>query len=195
MKQLKNYLKIIMPVLLLQLTVALSFGQTNYTANTVSLIVNGTSTLHDWDMKSSKASCRAIFTFGTTGQINGLTGLFFSTAVSDLKSDHTSMDNNAYKALKTKNAPSITYVLSSATVTPKDAVISIIRCTGKLTIAGQSSDEVVDAVCKLNPDKSITVTGTKKLSMKNYSVDPPSFMFGAVKTGNDITLDFNAVFK
>src|SRR5215471_4604602 len=117
MKQIKTYL----PLLLLQLVAVFTFGQVNYTANTVNLTVNGTSTLHDWDMKSSKSSCKAIFTFNTTGQINGLTGLYFSTSVSDLKSDHTSMDNNAYKALKSEKAPSINFVLSSATVTPTDA--------------------------------------------------------------------------
>src|SRR5690349_13363495 len=138
MKQIHTNLRAIVPVLLLQLAAVFTFGQVNYTANTVSLTVNGTSTLHDWDMKSSKSSCKAIFTFNTGGQINGLTGLYFSTAVSDLKSEHSSMDNNAYKALKSNQAPSITYVLSSATVTSKDATTSIVKCTGKLTIAGQS---------------------------------------------------------
>jgi hypothetical protein len=37
------------------------------------------------------------------------------------------------------------------------------------------------ADCKVNADKTITVTGTRNIGMKNYGVKPPSFMMGAVK--------------
>jgi len=31
--------------------------------------------------------------------------------------------------------------------------------------------------------------------MTDYNVKPPSFMFGAMKTGNTVTLDFTVVYK
>jgi hypothetical protein len=195
MKPFKSIARKVLPAIILLAIATGSFSQVNYTANNVNLVVNGTSTLHDWDMKSSKSSCRAVFTFNSTGQINGLTALSFTTTVSDLKSDHTSMDNNAYKALKSSQAPGISYNMITATVTPVDVTTVAVRCNGKLTIAGQTSDEEVVATCKLNADKTITVTGVKTLSMKNFSVSPPTFMFGTVKTGNDITLNFNLQFK
>ncbi|HTI12093.1 MAG TPA: hypothetical protein VL832_26145, partial [Puia sp.] len=39
---------------------ALSFGQAVYTGTTVDLVISGTSTLHDWNMKSGKANCTAV---------------------------------------------------------------------------------------------------------------------------------------
>jgi hypothetical protein len=30
--------------------------------------------------------------------------------------------------------------------------------------------------------------GSKPIKMSEYNVEPPSFMFGSVKTGNDITI-------
>jgi len=31
----------------------------------------------------------------------------------------------------------------------------------------------------------------KKIKMSDYGIDPPSFMFGTVKTGDEMTVSFN----
>jgi len=156
------------------------------------LAINGTSTLHDWEMKSSKADCEATFTIGKDGNLAGLTSLTFTTPAQALKSEHSGMDKNAYKALKTDKYANITYTFTSATVNADGTV----KCVGKLTIAGATVDTDLSAICKLSADKnSITVTGSKKISMKDYKIDPPTFMMGTIKTGNDITLKFALTLK
>jgi hypothetical protein len=169
-------------------------AQTRYTSTTVDLLVSGTSTLHDWTMKDVKADCSAIFDLNAAGQVNTLSALSFATPVNALKSEHSSMDNNAYKALKSDKAPQISYIMSSAVVTQSSAG-STIACKGKLIIAGTTRDEDVLALCKPNSDGTITITGTKKISMQQYNITPPTFMLGAVKTGNDIVLTFNLTLK
>jgi len=177
-----------------QLLSFLSPAQVRYTGNTVDLVVSGTSTLHDWTMRSVKADCTASFDFNAAGVISGLETLSFSTPASGLKSEHTAMDNNAYKALKTDKNPAITYTMTAVTVTPA-AAGSTVKCTGRLTIAGATKDEEIIAVCKPNADNTITVTGSRKISMKEYSITPPTFMLGAVKTGNDIVISFTLQLK
>jgi hypothetical protein len=169
-------------------------AQTRYTGTAVDLVVSGTSTLHNWDMKSLKADCNALFNVSASGQIENLQALTFSTPANTLKSDHSSMDNNAYKALKTDKAPMITYTMTGVTLT-RGSAGSTVTCNGKLTIAGTTRDEQVVAVCKANADNTITVTGTKKISMDQYGIQPPTFMLGAVKTGNDIVLSFTIILK
>ncbi len=169
--------------------------QVRYSGTTTALLVSGTSTLHDWTMKSAKADCAAIFDFDAAGQISGLTTLNFTTTVKDLKSDHTAMDNNAYKALKTDKEPMITYSLTSVNVVHGAGGAATVTCTGKLTIAGATRDAQVVAVCKSNADNTISVAGTEKISMKDFSINPPTFMLGTIKTGNDITLSFNLTLK
>ncbi|MDE3145658.1 MAG: YceI family protein, partial [Bacteroidota bacterium] len=68
-------------------------------------------------------------------------------------------------------------------------------CMGKLTIAGTTNNAEVIASYKLNADKSITVSGNKKISMKDFKMEPPTFMMGTIKTGNDIVLKFNLTLK
>jgi polyisoprenoid-binding protein YceI len=105
------------------------------------------------------------------------------------------MDNNAYKALRTDKDPLITYTMTSVTILPATAGASFVKCTGKLTIAGVTRDEDIVALCKPNADNTIIVTGSKAISMKDFNMEPPTFMLGTIKTGNDIMLTFTLIFK
>jgi hypothetical protein len=168
------------------------FGQTKYNnKNTVSLTISGTSTLHDWDMKSAQGNCEATFSFNSSGALTAISGVSFSTVANTLKSGHDAMDKNAYKALKTDKNNSISYAAATGTVTPISATDFLVKTNGKLTIAGVTLDAEVMATCKINADKSITVMGSKKISMKEFSMVPPSFMLGTIKTGNEVTLKFD----
>lgn len=179
----------------LQFVCLLAGAQIRYTGATADLLVSGTSTLHDWTMKSGKAECSAVFAFNSAGQISGINTLTFTTPATALKSEHSAMDNNAYKALKTNKDPAITYTLTSVNVTPAAGGAATVTCAGKLTIAGATREAQIVAVCKPNADNTISISGSEKISMKDFSIDPPTFMLGTIKTGNDITLAFNLTLK
>jgi predicted regulator of Ras-like GTPase activity (Roadblock/LC7/MglB family) len=173
-----------------------SFAQIKYSAKDyVNIVISGTSTLHDWDMKSAKSDCEATFVINEDGLPKSLTSLSFSTNVDALKSGHGAMDKNAYKALKTDKYNNIVFKATSGVITAIDANNFTIVCKGKLTIAGTSVDTDLSAKGKLNADKSISVSGIKKISMKDYNVQPPTFGFGAIKTGNDISVKFDLTIK
>lgn len=180
---------------LLQAIALFSFSQVSYTSGNMQLTINGTSTLHDWDMKTSQGNLQAVFVFNNAGQITGLSSLVFSTPASALKSGKSSMDNNAYKALKTGANPTITYTMTAATVTPAEGGALLIKSVGRLSIAGAVVNTDVLANCRLNADRSIAVSGTKNISMHDFNVSPPSFMMGTIKTGNALVLNFNGLLK
>lgn len=181
----------LMLLILLTIVSALS-AQVRYSAkNDLNLSISGTSTLHEWDMKASKGECVAVFTFNSTGEITALTSLIVNVPAEALKGEHTAMDKTAYKALKTNIAPTISYKLTSATVTSGNTI----KCTGKLTIAGTTREADVTANYKLNSDKSINVSGNKNLSMKDFNIEPPSFMMGTIKTRNDMLLKFDLTLR
>jgi polyisoprenoid-binding protein YceI len=163
-----------------------------YHSQNLNISVEGTSTLHDWHIKSDKGQCEATFVLAND-KLTGLSGLNFAVPAESLKSGNSMMDNNTYKALKTGSFKTVNFVLSSATVSPVDASTYQIKAIGKLTIAGTTKETDLVATAKLNAaDKSFTVSGTKKLKMTDYNVKPPTVMMGTIKTGNDITISFNA---
>jgi hypothetical protein len=166
-------------------------AQVKYSSKALSLTVSGTSTLHDWDMKSAIGNFEGNFTLNAAGAITAVNGLSFTTKAESLKSGHDAMDKNAYKALKSDKNAVITFTSNTATITNLDASDYSVKSTGKLTIAGTTLDAEIVATCKVNADKSITVMGSKKISMKEFGMAPPTFMMGTIKTGNDVTLKFD----
>lgn len=165
-----------------------------YSGTETSFLISGTSTLHDWTMESTKATCTATFTVDRSGQITSLGALTLSTQATSLKSGHSSMDNNAYKALKSEQNPLITYTMTAVSITPGQGCTTI-ACQGLLTIAGVTRTEEVVATCKPGADNAILVSGSKNISMKDFQMEPPTFAFGTVRTGNDIVLTFHITLK
>jgi len=170
-------------------------GQSKFSSKNIEIKLTGTSSLHDWEMNADNGISEAQITIGENNKITSLTGLSFTLASKSLKSDHSLMDKNTYKALKADKNPNISFVLSSATLTPAEGNNYNLKCIGKLTIAGTTNETELLATGKYNPaDKSFTVTGTKKMRMTDYQVKPPTVMLGTIKTGNDIAITYNIIF-
>ena len=160
----------------------------------IDMKLSGTSTLHKWAMDARTFSGQADFTKAGE-KLSALNSLTFTLAVADLKSGESGLDKNAYKALKSKDYQDITYKLTSSTVTSQGDGKYLIKTQGNLTIAGVTKEVSMDVNCTVNKDETITCIGSKKLNMTDYSVKPPKFMLGAMKTGDAITLDFTLVYK
>lgn len=185
--------KLILAVLFL--APLLTMAQSKFTAAAGNISVKGTSTMHDWEMTSKQTAIEASFATNATGGLVDLATLSFSIPAESLKSGKGAMDKNAYKALKTSSARNISFTSTNATVAPSGANTYTVKCTGKMTIAGTSRETDLVATLKVNPDKTLSITGIKKLKMTDYKVEPPSFMFGSVTTGDDIAINFNVTLK
>lgn len=164
-------------------------AQQAYTSSATATVVKGTSTLHDWDMKSSTGNTQASFKV-ENGEITGISALTFTVNAESLKSSKSGLDKNAYKALNTGKHKNITYKMTSGTVTKSGASYTI-KTNGTLTIAGTSKPLSLTATATLNSDQSISVKGSTKFNMSTYGVTPPTVMMGTIKTGDAITIDYN----
>ena len=171
-------------------------GQVKVSTTNGAVTVFGTSTLHDWEMTSSQGRCEA--TMVLTGEkLTSVSALVFNLTSETLKSTKGSiMDRISYKALKTTNNPTISFVMISNTLTAVDATTYQFKGTGNLTIAGTRKMTDLVATIKYNAaEKSFISTGVKVLKMTEYNMQPPSFAFGAMKTGDEIKISFNLKIK
>jgi hypothetical protein len=174
--------KILIVVMILSFT-ASAYSQINYrqTGN-IKVTIAGTSTLHAWAMISTQASCNAVFETTPDGQPVKVQSVTFSLPAESLKSGKNAMDNNAYNSLKTDKFKQISFSLASARVTEKQVL-----CSGNLTIAGTTKIVEVAAPFELRNGNPVFKV-VKKIKMSEFNVEPPSFMFGSVKTGDEITI-------
>lgn len=152
------------------------------------ITIAGTSTLHDWTMNSDQANLQATIETDGNGTPTKLASLSVNIPAESLKSGKSAMDKNTYTALKTDKNKQIIYQLTSSIINGKT-----ISNSGNLTIAGTSKQTSVEATFEVLGDGSLKFKGSKKIVMSEYNVEPPSFMFGSVKTGDEITLTFEII--
>lgn len=169
-----------------------NLDKTAFRLQNLNLEVKGTSTLHDWEIKSAKGQAEVNMEL-SSDKLTGITGLNFSIPAESLKSGNSMMDNNTYKALKTDKNKNISYVLTAGSVSQVNGNTFQIKTNGKLTIAGTAKETDLVATAKYNAaDKSYTISGEKKIKMSQWGVKPPTVMMGTIKTGDDITITFSA---
>jgi len=161
----------------------------------VSIKVLGSSNVHDWNETSTVMESQGDFKLSEDGQLISLTTFSFSLNAKSLKSDHEMMDSRTYKAMKADQYPKITFKLSSAVITPVQKNKFNIKASGDLTIAGVTQNIPIDVIAVVNPDNSLTCTGSKKIKLTDYKIDPPSFMLGAMKVANDLTIEYTLTYK
>lgn len=170
-------------------------AQTQYKAGTLKTTIAGTSNIHDWEMHSQKGTATAVVALNPSGGVASVSNIQFVLPAESLKSEHKKMDDNTYKALKTSKNPNISFAAGTTTLRANGANGFILNTTGKLTISGVTKDVNLVANGVVNADKSISFTGSYKLKMTEYKVDPPTAMLGAIKTGDGIEVKYNLILK
>ncbi|GAB3914654.1 YceI family protein [Mucilaginibacter boryungensis] len=156
--------------------------------------VLGSSNVHDWTLTSSAMESQGEFKIDEN-QLHSIAAFTFSVNAKSLKSEHESMDSRTYKTMKADQYPKVTYKLASATINPAGKNKYQVKATGDLTIAGVTQTIIMNITATVNPDNTITVTGSENLKLTDYKIEPPSFMLGAMKVKNDLTIQFNLTYK
>ncbi len=158
--------------------------------------VVGSSNVHDWNMVAQNPTCEAEFGAITGDNIpKSLSSLSFSVNAKSLKSEHDSMDGRTYKTIKADEYPKITFKLTSATITSTQKSKFLIKASGNLTIAGVTKPIIMQVNGEVKADNTITCTGEEKIKLTDYNIQPPSFMLGAMKVANDLSIKFTLNFK
>lgn len=171
--------------------------QAQYKASGSTVKVSGTSNVHDWKMNALNPVSEADFGPLTAGENvpKTLTALSFSVNTKSLKSDNSSMDGRTYKALNADQHPKITYKLTSAVITPVSKNKFTVKAVGGLTISGVTKTITMQVNGTVNADQSITCSGTEKIKFSDFSMKAPSFMLGAMKVGDELTISYTMNYK
>lgn len=164
-------------------------------APTSKLWIEGTSNVHDWKCETTTIDA-AIDVDATASQLatalpKALKKVDVKVPVKSLKCGHGKMDDNMYKALKADDNAEISFIMSSFEALPADSVNAFtVRATGTLKIAGAENPVTMDVVATRLTDGTIKAVGTVPIKMTAFGVKPPSAMFGAIKTGDEVKVKF-----
>lgn len=165
-------------------------AQKSYTLDSKSTFsVAGTSTLHDWEMKSTSGTGTATLNIAN-GKLTDIDALTVTLLAESVKSEKKSMDKVAYETLKTDKNKNIKYVLKSA----EQVNETTWELTGTYTIAGVS--KVYKTSVKTTVTKEgLNLQGTNKITFTDFGMKSPTAMLGTIRTGQDLTIKFNLNFN
>ena len=157
------------------------------------VIVNGTSTIHDWEISCDEVNGSAEIQL-VENQLVGIETLGFQVGVKGMKSGKKIMNDKTYIALREDQFPIINYELSRV----QDIQIQkngtyLIKAEGTLTVAGKKN-KISHKVIATISGSAMLFSGEYKLDMTAYAVEPPSALLGTIKTGKNVTVKFNVKF-
>jgi polyisoprenoid-binding protein YceI len=154
--------------------------------------VEGTSTIHDWEMGTSAINGSA--NFAKEGDQLEITGTKITLKSADLKSDNSGLDDKAHEALKVKKHPGITFTQTEKVSVTTNGTAFTGTVRGNLTIAGETK-AVSIAISGNTAQNKLKVNGKVNLKMTQFGMEPPRAMLGTIKAGDEITVNFEVVLK
>lgn len=153
------------------------------------LVVEGTSTLHNFELTSKTVTGDVIIS--QNGKNITLDKISITVPVKELHSGKDGMDENMYESMNAESHPSITFESSSiSNGTLNDSGKSQLTVSGVLTING-TPKQVSLNVSTISDKGGYVFEGSKSLLMSDYGIEPPSMFFGTVKTGDQVTIKFS----
>lgn len=175
-------------VLLMSLLVPaglLADGLKSYTpAAGSTLSVDGTSTLHAWTMNAKVIQIMASAALKGS-DLSSLKGLTVTVPLANLVSHDAGMDKNMQAAMKAKEFPNVTYVVTGAQISGNTVTLS-----GDLSFAGATKPLSVTATAT-PAGSGVTLAGSVNFAMSTWGVKPPVMMLGTIKVGDNVVVKFN----
>lgn len=153
------------------------------------MVIKGTSSLHDWE--SDVTTLKGEGVVKIQNQQPDFQNLTLTIPVESIKSGKSAMDKNTYEALQEEKHPNIKFTLNDI----KSISQGEVKASGQLSIAGKSKAVVLTADYDMLNQEQISLKGSYTLKMTDFGIDPPTAVFGTIKTGDEITVDYNLQLK
>ena len=162
--------------------------------------IDGASTVHDWEVECQVIGGRmeldSNFPLDPSKEppkdLKVKPTVKVIIPVRQLKSGTAPMDTVMHNAMNIETHPSIEYTLLDMTAKGKTNNGLVFGTKGTITCNGVTRTNDFDVVMSKVDEKKIKVSGTTKVKMTDFKIEPPApkIALGAIKTGDDVKLTF-----
>ena len=161
-------------------------------SQTESITVTGTSTLSDWTVKMEKIGGQPAVLKGLKDSATVIESFYFFASVDDMDGGRgSSMNDKIKSALNSTEFPLVEYRQTEpATVSPNVPDRSLrILSSGNLTVAGASKPIELELLGQMEESGDLILQGQVELKFSDFSIEPPSAMFGQIICENEIQVN------
>jgi hypothetical protein len=153
------------------------------------IVVKGTSSLHDWVMEMANMDCKVNLILEGS-RLKDIGEIKFSGKAKELKSESNLMDKKAYSALQSDKFPEIKFIKTSLTGLLSENNKFSGKLAGDLSVAGETRRVNFPFTGTMGSNRTIDINGEIELKMSDFKIDPPTAMLGTLKTGDAISVSF-----
>lgn len=162
------------------------------------LKVDGTSNQSDWSVAADSLGGWMEFSTDSDG-VPFIQSVKLSVVVEEMSGGKGSiMDRLMLRTLKASEHGEITYELLEAETNRVEGAAPdsfIIGTIGNLTIAGETHQIEMIVGVSMSEQGSIIFSGSHEMKMSDFGLKPPTALFGALHTKDDIVIFFEMVVK
>jgi polyisoprenoid-binding protein YceI len=153
--------------------------------------VEGTSTVHDWSCEVESFSGQVTMDRSADDPLDNVTGTSLTIPVAEMECGRNTMNRKLREAFKADDHPDLSFTAEKITVkNDESGAPSTLSVPGNLTMAGVTRSIEVSARGEQTSDGHLKFTGQHELNMTTYDMDPPTAMFGTIRTGEDVVVQF-----
>ncbi len=161
---------------------------TMWSVNKSSIKIAGTSSLHDWEMKVE--SVQSVQQIEINANELVIHSIELAIPVKSITSDNSIMDSKTFEALKGKQFPFVKFTATQSKLALEKGAFKG-KIMGMLEIAGKKRQVEIPIAGIVKSNNMLEVKGDYRIDMTQYGVDPPTAMFGTLKTGKDVLVSFS----
>lgn len=158
-------------------------------AKTFSMIIFGTTNVHDFQSNVTQASGELVVANSKPQTMT------IEIPVKGIKSKEKLMDKKTYEAFNAEKNPTITFKLTDASSLQVAGNDINITAVGNLTINGVTRKVALKSTGKIVKPGVYEFKGSLALKMTDFKMTPPTAMMGMMKVGDAITLKYTASFE
>lgn len=164
------------------------------------MIIDGDSNIHDWDAEATNID--ATLTFQNIESVTAETltpetfkSLSITIPVDGIKAESGGLTKNIHKYLKGKDNPNITFKLSSVSNITQQNDSLLIDANGVINAAGKDNPVEMQVTANIGSDGTINFSGEQQLLMTDFDIDPPTAVFGTIRSKDEIVIKFDVSFS
>ena len=149
--------------------------------------VEGTSNVDEWSCESGPLTATLDGT-ASGASLTAVSALTVTTPVAGMDCGNGTMNGKLRNAL---GSSPIRFTVANARVRPSTSGRFIVEADGRLSIHGTTRTQRVRATGRALSGGRFQFTGEVPVTMSEFGVDPPRALFGALRTGDRVTVKFD----
>ncbi len=181
--------------LIATLLFAQAYAQENYVVDSHEIVISGSSNLQSWSADVEDLS--GTFTIHVEdGKILDIEEVDIQIEGESIQgSEGRRMNSKIYETLDSDNHPKITFLLRDVLSLAENPGTAIVSARGVITVAGVSRVVELDTTGRVLSDGRVEFEGKQELKMSDFRMDPPRAMFGALRTRDEVEVEYRVVLR